>query len=290
MEWARRLQLDAPELVDSAGGLVDPGEKGNPLFAMALELGYASDVDPQRFLTDFPELPKRLIEAFPDADDCDDDAEEPSWLRNPPSADWVANAARVLRELWQKLQPTWESTGRDAAEAASTAVAEGLEEHGDVLRALPRRHFAQFENLAGNLREAQARGRLRIVPLAFAEGGGFHLQGERVTAVGFGLHGERIHEVMERRVGQAALGAKALADPTRLMLLSLITRFDSMPMTVGDLAVQVGVSQPTVSGHLKLLREAGLVELERKGNKTYPKSNASTLKEALSALSEVLKI
>lgn len=290
LEWARRLRRDEPELADAAAELVDPREKGNPLFVMAVELDYGSDETPQRFLEDLPNLPELLVAAFPNAADCADDPDAPSFLRNPPGAAWAAKAAKVLSELWQELGPVWEASGRRAAEAAARGVIEGLEEHGDVLRALPRRHFAQFESLSGSLRDAQARGRLRVVPLAFAEGGGFHLQGERITAVGFGLHGERIHEVMEKRVSDAAVGAKALADPTRLMLLSLVTRFDRMPMTVGDLAVQLSVSQPTVSGHLKLLRQAGLVEIERKGNKTFPKANESAIKEALEALSAVLRV
>ena len=281
LEWARRLRQDEPELADAAAQLVDPREKGNPLFVMAVEHDYASDESPRRFLEDLPDLPELLAETVP-ADDKE--------VRPLPDAAWARNAATVLNELWQQLQPLWESSGRSAAEAAAKGVTEGVEEHGDVLRALPRRHFSQFESLSGSLREAQARGRLRVVPLAFAEGGGFHLQGERVTAVGFGLYGERIHEVMEQRVSEAAVGAKALADPTRLMLLSLITRFGTMRMTVGDLAVQLSVSQPTVSGHLKLLRQAGLVDTERKGNKTFPKANESAIKEALGALSEVLRV
>ena len=56
---------------------------------------------------------------------------------------------------------------------------------------------------------------------------------------------------------------KALADPVRLRLLSLVLA--SGESCVCDLTAPVGLSQPTVSHHLKVLHEAGLVERDRRG-------------------------
>ncbi|MGO9910544.1 MAG: ArsR/SmtB family transcription factor, partial [Acidimicrobiales bacterium] len=58
------------------------------------------------------------------------------------------------------------------------------------------------------------------------------------------------------RAAELARRLRAVADPTRLSLVELIAR---QPRSVGELAVELVVSQPTVSNHLKLLREAGLV-------------------------------
>ncbi len=58
---------------------------------------------------------------------------------------------------------------------------------------------------------------------------------------------------------------KALADPVRLQLLNLIATSDSGEVCACDLVEPVGRSQPTVSHHLKILREAGLVEADRRG-------------------------
>ena len=291
LPWAEELRRGSPELVASAAELVGQGEMGRALFAMALELGYATEDGPGRFLRDLPELPLLLeqieVDEMAEGEECDDSA-GPGWRENPPTAEESRHAAEVLNALWLGLLPTWEATGLASAMEAARSVESALAEHGDVLRALPRRHFAQFEDLAGSLRESYAKGTLMIVPLAFAEGGGFHLMGNRVTALGFGLHGERVHQAIERRISEAAVGAKALADPTRLMLLSLIARYRTMPMTVGDLAGQLGVSQPTVSGHLKLLREAGLVTTEKKGNKSFPKPVPGAAKKVLDALSETV--
>ena len=58
---------------------------------------------------------------------------------------------------------------------------------------------------------------------------------------------------------------KALADPVRLQLLNLIATADSGEACACDLVEPVGKSQPTVSHHLKVLREAGLVEADKRG-------------------------
>jgi len=58
---------------------------------------------------------------------------------------------------------------------------------------------------------------------------------------------------------------KALADPVRLQLLNLIATADGGEACACDLVEPVGKSQPTVSHHLKVLREAGLVEADKRG-------------------------
>lgn len=62
---------------------------------------------------------------------------------------------------------------------------------------------------------------------------------------------------------------KALADPARLRLLSLILACGDEGGCVCDLTGPVGLSQPTVSHHLKKLAEAGIVTGERRGVWTY---------------------
>jgi ArsR family transcriptional regulator len=60
-------------------------------------------------------------------------------------------------------------------------------------------------------------------------------------------------------------GFKALADPARLRLLSLIAARPAGEACACDLVEPLGRSQPTVSHHLKVLFEAGLVTRERRG-------------------------
>ncbi|WP_347956861.1 metalloregulator ArsR/SmtB family transcription factor [Gordonia aichiensis] len=65
---------------------------------------------------------------------------------------------------------------------------------------------------------------------------------------------------------QAAAVFKALADPVRLQLFSLIASHDGGQACVCDISPAVDVSQPTISHHLKVLRTAGLLESERRGS------------------------
>lgn len=73
---------------------------------------------------------------------------------------------------------------------------------------------------------------------------------------------------------------KALADPGRLRLLSLLMASDSGEACTCDLTGPLGLSQPTVTHHLKKLAEAGVVTGERRGVWTYyrvvPEALAST--------------
>lgn len=64
---------------------------------------------------------------------------------------------------------------------------------------------------------------------------------------------------------------KALSDESRLRILSALA--DSR-YAVCDLARHLGLSQPTLSHHLKILRETGLVSAERDGPSTYCTLNA----------------
>ena len=62
---------------------------------------------------------------------------------------------------------------------------------------------------------------------------------------------------------------KALSDPVRLRLLSLIASFEGGEACVCYLTGPFDVSQPTISHHLRVLREAGLIDCERRGTWVY---------------------
>jgi ArsR family transcriptional regulator len=62
---------------------------------------------------------------------------------------------------------------------------------------------------------------------------------------------------------------KALGDPTRVRLLSLIAASAGSEACICDLTEPVGLSQPTVSHHMKLLVDAGLATREQRGRWAY---------------------
>ena len=68
---------------------------------------------------------------------------------------------------------------------------------------------------------------------------------------------------------QQAAVFKALADPNRLRLLSIIKSSSSGATCVCDLTDPLDLSQPTVSHHLKILVDAGLLQREKRGTWTY---------------------
>ena len=58
---------------------------------------------------------------------------------------------------------------------------------------------------------------------------------------------------------------KAIADPTRLRLLSMVAAHDGAEACVCDLTEPLGLTQPTVSHHLKVLVDAGLLTRDKRG-------------------------
>ncbi len=81
-----------------------------------------------------------------------------------------------------------------------------------------------------------------------------------------------------------ARGFAALGDPVRLRLLSLLATSGDGAVCACDLVEPVGRSQPTVSHHLKILREAGLVTSRKRGTNVW----YSPVPAALEELREVL--
>lgn len=62
---------------------------------------------------------------------------------------------------------------------------------------------------------------------------------------------------------------KALADPARLRLLSIVAASEGAEACVCDLTEPIGLSQPTVSHHLKVLTEAGFLTRSKRGTWAY---------------------
>ena len=77
----------------------------------------------------------------------------------------------------------------------------------------------------------------------------------------------------------------ARADPARLRLLSLILACGDEGGCVCDLTAPVGLSQPTVSHHLKVLYYAGLVTREQRGVWAYYRADRAALADLSGALS-----
>ncbi|HET7488348.1 MAG TPA: metalloregulator ArsR/SmtB family transcription factor [Acidimicrobiales bacterium] len=88
----------------------------------------------------------------------------------------------------------------------------------------------------------------------------------------------------ETRATALASDFAVLADPVRLRLLSLIASAPDGEACVCELVEPLGRSQPTVSHHLKILAEAGLIEGEKRGRWVWYRPVARRLAELRRAL------
>jgi|SRR4029078_830823 ArsR family transcriptional regulator len=89
------------------------------------------------------------------------------------------------------------------------------------------------------------------------------------------------------RAESAARSLELLAHPIRLTLLGILCRRGG-EVCVCDLEAAVPVKQPTVSHHLRLLREAGLVQVERRGQWAHYRIDPQAVAALSSEVGEVL--
>ena len=89
----------------------------------------------------------------------------------------------------------------------------------------------------------------------------------------------------EPKAEELAVAFAVLADPVRLRLLSLLASADAGEVCVCDLVGPIGRSQPTISHHLKILADAGLVIGDKRGRWVWYRA----VPERLGQLRDVLK-
>jgi DNA-binding transcriptional ArsR family regulator len=168
----------------------------------------------------------------------------------------------LLRELWSAVDEEWERQGRPATLAQAERWTHAIHD-GTPFRQLletsrlwaSRPEVDTFADLAG------AEGNLVLNPCWY--GGKIHvIELDGLVYLGRGI---RQMEVSYRKVAaEISSNLKALADPTRLAILLRLAR---EPASVTEIARQFHLSQPTVSAHVQVLRQAGLL-----GEKTVGRS------------------
>jgi len=84
----------------------------------------------------------------------------------------------------------------------------------------------------------------------------------------------------------AARVFKALSDPARVRLLSMIAAGDPTGTCVCDMNATIDLAQPTVSHHLKVMLDAGLLERERRGSWAYYRLRPGVLGRLSNILAE----
>jgi len=167
----------------------------------------------------------------------------------------------LLAEVWATVDATWQQALPIIEEAGRHLVAQY--ERGRSLEALIPQGC---DILRAHLPEILAKVELGQQPLLFVPclffGSSMYLEVAGLVTIGTGVG--QSDAVARARTESVARRLKAVADPTRLALMHSLA---TAPSTVGELAVLFRLAQPTVSMHVKVLRESGLVHSQREGGR-----------------------
>jgi DNA-binding transcriptional ArsR family regulator len=170
----------------------------------------------------------------------------------------------VLNDVWRLASPAWARHGKRVVAEACTAWKVRLDTGGPLGDLVPPRHPLTRADQLGLEDLFTRRAEFALSPLYFC------LSGGHVVDLGDYVHvAVPASDLLPiRRVRDAAFVAdrlRVLAEPTRVRIL-LHTM--SAPAGVMELARATRISQPTVSGHLKVLQNAGLVQTQRRGGRS----------------------
>lgn len=153
-----------------------------------------------------------------------------------------------------------------------------------LMEALPRTNALQYRPfLRDLLREKQMPLVMWLEPFGLFDSWSI-LQGKLIISISppgalFAHAQEEVEEIAKK--------GRALGDPTRLGILRIIRHFD---MDITEIANYLGVARPTVSVHIKKLREAGLVESYTDGRSTRHRLNTEALREAFDEIRKFLEV
>jgi DNA-binding transcriptional ArsR family regulator len=197
------------------------------------------------------------------------------------SPDLVRSYIALLREVWEPNDEVWQANLPLVGEYGLSLVAQI--ERGRPLPEILESECQIFRDKLPDIHERLDAGQpLMVVPCYFF-GKSLYLEFPGLTVIGSGFHnGER---GARARTEGLARRLKTVADPTRLALLHVLAL---SPSTVGDLAASFGLAQPTVSMHIKSLRETGLVRAERQGGRLQLSADPAAVETLLGDLRRVV--
>jgi ArsR family transcriptional regulator, arsenate/arsenite/antimonite-responsive transcriptional repressor len=165
----------------------------------------------------------------------------------------------LFAQVWEELDEPWRRNGVPRVERVVGDARRRLE-RGDEWTSIVGFQCDLFQSHLPGIVERHRAGRpLMVVPCAFF-GKALYVETARCIVVGVGVAG--VDAASRARTAEMARRLRAVADPTRLAMLDFLA---DGTHTVGDIARSFSLAQPTVSSHVKHLREAGLVRAERRG-------------------------
>jgi len=177
------------------------------------------------------------------------------------SPELVRQYLDLLAEVWEPLNDEWQASLpvlRDTAHHMVERLERGLQPFHEQLPVNCSVYQERLPIIGSMLEQGHT---LLVVPCYYF-GCSLYLEFPGMTLIGVGL--EEHGSMARARTESVARRLKTVADPTRLALLHFLA---TRPSSVSDLAASFDLAQPTVSMHVKLLRETGLVRAERQGGR-----------------------
>jgi len=171
----------------------------------------------------------------------------------------------LVAEVAASRRPTWQDN-LPALRARAGWLRERLGEGEDLESVLesvvPARHLALLPRYRSLVADALRSGTVLLVPTVGSDVI-YDLPG--VMLIGLRLQADDSVDAARRRTVKVAERLRSLGDPTRLAIAAYLSR---QPASVSGLARAFGLSQPTVSAHVRSLRAAGLLDSRRSGGMT----------------------
>ncbi len=187
----------------------------------------------------------------------------------------------LVRDTWDAIRADWELSGRGAVEVA-VAARRALVAKGSDWHEVARGECDVGDMLDHAVAALGPTGEVVVVPAYFTHKGlvvdlpGVVVVGVRTDTTG--AHARARTEGLARRL-------KAISDPTRLAILDALR---SGPRTATEIAAAFSLAQPTVSNHVKLLRDAGLVSDVRSGTRRNLVVQHDVVEDLIANLHDVL--
>jgi DNA-binding transcriptional ArsR family regulator len=187
----------------------------------------------------------------------------------------------LLEEVWAPVDEMWQQALPIVEEAGRTLMAQY--ERGRSLESfIPRGCDILNERLPAILADVEDGHPLLFVPCLFF-GSSMYIEVPGLVIIGVGVNQDDV--AARARTESVARRLKAMADPTRLAILHSLA---DAPSTVGELAQVFRLAQPTVSMHVKVLRENGLVRSERQDGRLRLSADAGAVELLLDELRQAV--
>ena len=286
-----------PELAERVRGLWGPEETlSYPCFlelsALACGGGLLFTIETETFVSRLEELclnaPDDLAFAAENPDDRTRLRRRLNLLRS--DEDVRNRYVEVVTEVWEGLRDTWESEGRDAVEATVAECLATLRGGSDPTD-LAIKHLEQVNctnidrvDVARLIAALGEEGELVFVPSFFTAKG---LIADLPGILIIGTPAKPVAATARARTESLARRLKAIADPTRLAILDALMQHD---MSITDVTNFFGLAQPTVSNHVKQLRDAGVVTSSTGGRRRQLTVRREVVEEIVSALDDIFDL